>query len=235
MAARDIFGIEVEEGNFTRYAVELQVIDQMSGGIPKSPDTIKVWLKSRLELGDRALVEMTREIAEQMEEDTGTRPSADVLLDEVVAKEGAGNGFLRVDGILQYEGRCLKAGLKEWSNIAYPGVDFPGKPKSIKKGLMRYMNERVFVPQRNISLGVDAPSRTETRVKHLMTPQGPRSALNVVDVIDKPTLSFDLDVLDDFIEKRVWARIWEIGEEIGIGADRARGEGRFELVRFEKV
>ena len=235
MAARDIFGIEVEEGNFVRYAVELQILDQMSGGVPKSPDTIKQWLKSRLELGDRALVEMTREIAEQMEEDTGTRPSADELLDEVVAKEGAGNGFVRVNGILQWEGRCMKAALKEAANIAYPGVEFPGKPKGIKKGLMRYLNERVFVPERYISLGVPEATRTETRVKHLMTPQGPRSALNVVDVVEKPLLSFHIDVLDDFIERKVWGRLWEILEEIGVDADRARGEGRFELVRFEKV
>lgn len=229
----------------TCYAVEVQISEQIVGGIPKDPDTIMAWLRSRLEMEDRVLIEMAEEVAAQMQESSGERPDADELLAGVAREFEGGNGFKSVDGMLVYEGRCVKAGLKEAANIAYPGTEFPGKSKIagksatgkdvFKKGLKNTLAERVFVPEQYISLGVAEPSRTEQRIKHIVTPQGPRSAINVVDVVDHPRLSFHVNVVDDFLPDEVWGRIWSVLEEIGFGSDRARSDGKFTLERWERI
>lgn len=236
MSARDVFS-RAGDDSFTRYAVELQVTNQLVGGIPKNPDMIRSWVKSRLDLGDRELVELTNETALAVQSDEGearTLPT-DELLDRVAEQIEGGNTFKRVDGMLIYEGRCAKSMLREAANVAYPGRDWPGKPAGIRKGLMRFFVERVFVEQDAISLGVTEPSWTEQRIKHVITAAGPRSAINVVDLVDKPRLEFTVAVLDDCLTSTVWRKIWESGEHIGIGADRARGDGRFTLERWEKI
>lgn len=95
--------------HFTLYRAELQVRGYIVGGVPKDKETIKAWLKARLEMDDRALVELTEQTAAQMQEETGVRPGADQLLDEVSAQYAKGNGFKRIEGQLVYEGRCAKA------------------------------------------------------------------------------------------------------------------------------
>ena len=233
MAANDVFSDAKDEA-FTRYEVELVVRDKLIGGVPKDADTIKKWLESRLDLGERAVIELAEEAAEQMSE-SGGRPSASELLDAVARKTEGGNGFKIIDGQLVYEGRCMKAALKEASNVAFPGTDWPGKPKTLRKGLMRALAERVFIEQNYIPLGVSSPSGTEQRIKHVMTPQGPRSAINVVDYVEQPKLSFVVAVLDDFLPREAWRRLWQIAEEIGIGADRARSDGKFDLLKWERL
>jgi hypothetical protein len=239
VTARNIFADALKASadgtNFARYHVEIQCIDLLVGGIPKDPDTITKWLESRLEMGDAALIELANETIAMMVEATGNEPKTEEILDALAAKVGTGNGFKNLDGGLVFEGRCLKAMLKEAANTAYPGVDYPGKPAGLKKGLMRTLAERVFVEELYVPLGVNKPSRTEQRIKHIMTPQGPRSAINVVDVIDKPRLAFTVRVLDDFIVPEAWGRIWEEAEYIGVGADRARSDGRFELEVWEQI
>lgn len=234
MSAANIFP---GAGIFTRYAVELQVVNRLTGGVPKDPDVIKGWLKTRLEMEDAALIELAQETYEQVRTDD-REPSTDELADAITGEYASGNGFKRINGELVYEGRCMKAAFKEAANIAYPGTDFPGKAaigKAFRKGLMNTLTERVFVVEEFIPLGVDVPTVTEQRVKHVRTPQGPRSAIGVVDFVEKPLLRFHVDVLDDFVKDEVWGRLWQALEQNGIGADRARGDGVCELIRWERV
>lgn len=242
MSALDIFkdaGVKVDSA-VTTYQVELQVHNLMVGGVPASPNVIRKWLQSRLEVGDAALQEMLeRTLKERFKDQTPTLDEqAEALMED---PDGPSiNGFKRdsVTGELVYEGRCMKAALKEFANSAYPGTDWPGKTKvaaGFRKGLMNTLAERVFVPDTFIGLGVKEPDRVEERIKHVMTPQGPKSAINRVEVVEHPRLSFTVRVHDDFLPQEAWARIWERGEDIGIGADRGRSDGQFELVKWEKV
>lgn len=235
MSARDIFGSK-GASSFTRYNVELQVHDKLIGGIPKDPDTIRKWLESRIAQGaDLALQQTVEETVAAMTTDEGEQPSFGDVLDEVARQTEGGNGFKSSNGELVYEGRCMKSALKEAANVAYPGTNWPGKPAGIKKGLMRYLAERVFVEDQYIGLGVENPSGTEQRIKHIMTAQGPRTAINVVDFVEQPKLTFVVSVLDDFLPAEAWARIWQTAEQIGIGADRARSDGKFELVAWDRL
>lgn len=240
MTAREIFADALKLSNFALYEVEIQCIDKLVGGVPKDPDTIKKWLAARMEMGEANLIELAEETIAMMLDANKAEPTTDEILDVLVSKVGSGNGFKSnpniANGQLLFEGRCLKSMLKEACNVAYPGIEFPGKPVGLKKGLMRAMNERVFVEELYIPLGVWEPDiPNEQRIKHIMTPQGPRSAINVVDIVTNPNLVFHVRVQDDFMTRETWARVWEIAENIGIGADRARSDGRFELVRFDLI
>jgi len=132
----------------------------------------------------------------------------------------------------------MKAAIKEWANSAYPGTDWPGKTdvaKGFRKGLKSTLEERVFVSEIYIGLGVTEPTGVEERIKHVITPQGPRSSINRVEYVYQPTLEFTLLVRDDFLPLEAWSRIWQAGEQIGIGSDRARSDGRFELLAFDRL
>jgi len=236
MSAVDIFGCT---SCITRYRVRIQVTDKLVGGVPSSPSIIKGWLQSRMDIKDRALQELVD--ATLQERFSDRQPTADELADAVMQVGDANvNGFKRIPGTgeLAYEGRCMKAALKEWANSAYPGARWPSQKKvdaSFRKGLKSALAERVFVEETLIGLGVSAPSAIEERIKHVSTPQGPRSSITRVEVVDRPALEFTLQVRDDFLSPEEWGRIWEVGELIGIGADRARSDGRFTLELWERI
>jgi hypothetical protein len=164
-------------------------------------------------------------------------------MEEIARAYEGGNGFKSVDRgdgvmVLVYEGRCMKAALKEAMNICYPGVDFPSKKNiapAYRKGLKSTGAERIFVPEDYISLDVTEASETEQRIKHVTTPRGPRSAINVVDLVTRPLLRFHVDVWEDFLGLEEWGKIWALIESNGIGADRARSDGKCELMRWEPV
>lgn len=245
MGATSIFGTS---SSVARYRVRLQVLDKIVGGVPSSESVIKGWLKSRMELGDRHLQELTQKTLE--ERFPNRQPSADELADALLDSDAAPsiNGFKRIPdtGELAYEGRCMKAAIKEWANSAYPGVDWDGKtaqdteigrplPKGFRKGLMATLAERVHVVDLYIGLGVKEPTAVEERIKHVMTPQGPRSSINRVEYVQSPLIEFELKVHDDFLKPEAWGRIWERGEDIGIGSDRGRSDGKFELLAWERI
>ena len=71
LSAKDIFGTDI----YTYYHAELQVRERMTGGIPKDMKTLVSWLKSRLDLGDRQLIEMAEEISAAIEGRDGKRPT----------------------------------------------------------------------------------------------------------------------------------------------------------------
>lgn len=237
MSAVDIFGIT---SHVTTYQVRLQVLDKLVGGVPSQESVIKGWLKARMELGDRDLQELTEQTLKERFPDR--QPSADELAEALLDSEAAPsvNGFKRIPGTgeLAYETRCMKAAIKEFANSAYPGVDWPSKKKvapGFRKGLMSALEERVFVTGVYIGLGVKEPTGVEERIKHVMTAQGPRSSINRVEYVDQPLLEFELRAHDNFLSMEEWGRLWERGEDIGIGADRGRSDGKFEILAFEKV
>lgn len=234
MSAADIFGAAATK-NETTYRATLQFKHLIVGGIPSDKSVIEGWIRSRMDLGDAAISEL---VSQTVTERGVMTP--DEAIEVVMASDLAPsvNGFKRnEDGQLCIEGRIVKAGLKEWANSAYPGTKFPGKTsiEGLRKGLMRYLAEAVTVEEILIPLGVTAPTVIEERIKHVMTPQGPRSSINRVEVVERPRISFTIRVRDDFIPEEAWARIWTVGEGIGLGSDRGRSDGQFDLVEWVKV
>lgn len=244
MSARQLFGVQDE---YTRYTVGLQVRELLTGGVPGDPSVIRKWLESRLDVTEQLLQEIFEETVRAVDVPVTMEEKVDAVMKSPQAPSA--NQFKRLDtGELAYEGRCLKAALKEWANSAYPGADWDGKKgaKGVapRKGLLSTLAERVFVDPPLIGLGVkvgevsnipgDGRAWVEERVKHPMTPKGPISAINRVEVVHRPYLEAVIAVRDDFLPHATWARIWQTGEEIGIGADRGRSDGRFTLERWER-
>jgi hypothetical protein len=234
VSAADIFGAAATK-NETTYRATLQFKHLIVGGIPSDKSVIEGWIRSRMDLGDAAVAEL---VAVTTAERGVMTP--DEAIEVVMASDLAPsvNGFKRdADGQLCIEGRIVKAGLKEWANSAYPGTKFPGKTniEGLRKGLMRYLAEAVTVEEILIPLGVTTPTVIEERIKHVMTPQGPRSSINRVEVVERPRISFTIRVRDDFIPEEAWARIWTVGEGIGLGSDRGRSDGQFDLAEWVKV
>jgi hypothetical protein len=133
----------------------------------------------------------------------------------------------------------MKGGFKEAANACYPGIrKWPGQPgEGMRKGLASYFVERVEVVERYLPLGRTKPDiEGEQRIKHVTVPgQGKRSAINVVDVVEDVKLTATVRVLDDCIAPQLWQELWEYIELGGLGADRARGDGRCELLSWQKV
>jgi len=235
VSAADIFG-KAAAGTYTTYRATLDFKHLIVGGIPSDRSVIEGWIRSRMELGDAAIADLVA----QTVEDRGVL-SPDEAVAAVMESELAPsvNGFKRHPdtGELCIEGRIVKAALKEWANSAYPGTKFPGKVKveGLRKGLMRYLAEAVIVDDLLIGLGVDEPDRIEERVKHVSTPQGPRSTITRVEVVERPMITFTLRVRDDFLPVDAWARIWSVGEGIGLGADRGRSDGQFNLAEWTRL
>lgn len=240
MSAADIFGIET--GFYTFYDVTVQVRDRLVGGVPSEPSVIRSWLESRLQLGDPRLEELFEATVAARDEVM----TVDQKLDALMSQPGAVsiNGFKRrlPGGELIFEGRCVKSMLKEAANSVYPGIEWDGKKNgntvkpgiAPKKGLKSTLAESVTVVEDMIGLGVKEPSRIEERIKHIMGPQGPRSAINRVEVVDAPRLEFTVKIRADFLTVQAWSKIWQAAEEIGLGADRARSDGRFDLTGWQR-
>lgn len=229
----DLFG-PADSDLFTTYRGTLQVLNRLTGGIPKDPNTIKKWIESRIEGGnDAALAEIMAETIEAMGEEATTPALAEAMAKRV----SSGNGFKRVDGVLTYESRCLKAALKEAANVLYPNVtDYPGKRAGSRKGLKSVVAETIFVGPEFLSLGVSEPDVVgDQRLKHITGPKGPQSTIAVVDLVIKPRIEFEVRVLNDWVPPKLWRSLWEYIGQDGIGSDRARGDGQNEIVSWEKV
>ncbi len=233
MAASDIFPAAAQ--TYTRYRATLRFKHLIVGGIPSDKSVIEGWVRSRMDLGDAAISELVDRTVEERGVLTPDEAIEAVMQSELAPSV---NGFKRDDnGQLCIEGRIVKAALKEWMNSAYPGTKFPGKTKieGLRKGLMKYAAEAVRVDDLLIGLGVKEPTAIEERIKHVMTPQGPRSSINRVEVVEQPEVTFTISVRDDFIPEDACARIWSVGEAIGLGSDRGRSDGQFELTEWQRL
>jgi hypothetical protein len=172
----------------------------------------------------------------------GQEPTAAELTEAVAQKAVQGNGFKRLDGQLVWESRCLKAAHKEAASVLYPGGGLPPGAKEpvsgsrARKGLRSFVEERVEIAERYLPLGRTEPDISgEQRIKHISGAQGKLSTINAVDIVTDVTITATLLVLDDCLSPSLWCELWQYVERGGVGADRARGDGRAELVAWERL
>lgn len=153
------------------------------------------------------------------------------------------------------EGRQLKAAFKESANIlrdlliktetkgAKGEAKGDAKGEAKTNGRSRFVNlksklaERLYVEGEKVYLTrdgkpIEKPDGSEQKAIHVITAQGPRSALKVIDYVAAPAqLSFviryvndgviDRDLVDTLLEHMSWN---------GIGSDRSQGNGMFNVV-----
>jgi hypothetical protein len=232
---------------FTVYRVELSFEDRIMGGIPRDPKVIEGWLKSKAGITDKR--ELAQVVGRTMAENGNEHSALDEIVksfqdmdaDEVYnlidkASEGMAsqqhlNGFKRDEHGLYIEDRQVKAMLKESTNILFAGERW-GKTK---KGPRSFVAERIYVRPGRIHLNTNEPDGIELVVGHVSDKMGKRSTLTYHEYVERPVISFDLEVLRDEITLEQWAELWTHAERNGLGALRSQSYGRFDVTGWERV
>lgn len=194
-----------EKSIWKMYDVELRIRDKLLGGVPKNPEVVKAWIDSRAKDLDRAAKDLAVE---------------DTLENIGLSEEKAWCGFKTSpdpENVPYIEERHIKAVLKEASSVL--GMRYKA---TIAKG--------VFVKPEKIPL----PNEISTmeRVIHVSVPTGKRSALKKNDFVIKPKLAFKL-MVSAKIPFSDFKKMFEAGGEIGLGADRTMGYGKFDYTITE--
>jgi len=214
--ALDIPGYSLPEEDamqdlYKKYAVSAQFRGQVLGGIPKVKGLIEPWLCSKgLSGRDLQTVAQTTAI-------------------EVQAKQGEDleirnwTGFKKDREGLFIEERQIKALLKEAAYVLRLSR-IAGFKDSISHG--------VFVKPEKIRLlragkPLHEPDGYVERPIHVLTRQGPRTSVVRQDFVLKPHSSFDLVVASPLVRFDDLQRLLRLGEEIGLGASRSQGFGKF--------
>ena len=201
-----------------RFAGSIHVTE-MAGGIPTDPHVAEGWLKSKIADKDDLIRDM---VAETMLERGVTADEAAKLVD--IHKHL--NGFKRDEHGLYYEGRQLKAALKEAASIRFPGQ----KWGSTRKGTLSFFPEHIFVVEDRLHLGVVEPTRINQRF--VSTWRG--TGIQYEEVVEDA--KFDFTIISDFdFKAEEWALLWLTAEQMGVGASRSQGFGRFVVTRWERL
>jgi len=242
---------------FIRYHARLRFRDRIAGGTPSSPKLIEGWLRSKMGLTQEAeirelTIQTLRELGLEDELFDADDPEAvrfETLAQasEAIAKKSNTTMFKRdIDG-LYIEQRAVKAMLKETVNVLYAG-DRWRRPDLARvnaktgrteapagKGPRNATAEWVFVKPDHIPLGVMEPSGIDLAIGHVNGPQGPRSTLEYYEYVEQATVEFDVEVLKDRVDGKLWPEIWRYSQESGLGAKRSQGMGTFDILAWDRV
>jgi len=216
-----------EESMYDFYRVKLKAVE-LVGGTPKDPEMIKGWLGATC----KAMAQEERaKIVEAKVE-----AMAQVVEEEV---EATGTTFLSDPELgLYIEGRQLKAMLKEAANIMRSTV--PSKKKDGERGIANLkskMADHVFVDEYRVFLNRQKVDKTIQRPIHIEDgPRGPRSAIKVSDIVENVELEFTIRRLrhGEVPEAALYLCL-HYCENLGLGADRSQGFGKFKVLDVQKL
>jgi len=199
--------------------VRIRFRDRVLGGIPKAKELLVPWLKSRGIPSDAA-----KELAEEIEEEVEAVSAEDI-------ETAAWTTFKRDKEGIYLEERQVKALLKEAAFVL--GLTKKARFRdSISHGL--------FVKPEQIHLRregefVKQPDGSIESAIHVMTRRGPRSALKRCDYVEKGEAEFEVWVAAPVVTGKDLERLFTLGQEIGLGASRSQGYGKFTLVKFQPI
>ena len=231
-ATAAMFAARREQLN-SRWQVTLQFAARVIGGIPavglegadqdKERNILTCWIKKNLldatEEDVAEKVEQTLEEAyKNQEEQSSTTFKADA--------EG-----------LYLEGRQVKAMFKEAGGRLGLGKAVAGKRPSLKQDL----HEALHVDEDCIRLMRDGgpvlqPDGYEVRPIHVMGPQGPRTSIKRCAYVEGAQVTFTVRILNVVtLSEEHLVDILAFAQDLGLGADRSQGNGKFAVVGFERI
>lgn len=204
---------------FKTYKVTLNFTSWFAAGIPKNPDLLETYLQVKGHGPESADPLDAGELAEEIAEPSTDKWSVGFKGDK--------------DGIY-YEGRCVKAHLKDCANVLQKTLEI--------KALKSKLADRVTVQPERIRLLRNGATIEKADGNYqlpitVMTRQGPRTSIKQVDYVDSPEMRFTLVVLaDKVITEDTLRAIFEYGGTIkGMGQDRGLSMGRFHLVELKEI
>lgn len=214
----------LEKARKSRYdRISYQVlVHHLVGGVPNDPKVAAGWLKKNLGADNEALIQ---EMVAQTMAERGVE--MDAALEEVTQTIKL-NGFKRdPERGLYIEGRQIKAAIKEAASVAW------GKRQDwgpTRKGTHAFWAEHVFVEEDRVYLGTDKPSGVQQSFTH--TWRG--NSISYEEYVEDVKLSFTiLTDASKAISPKDWAEMWATAENLGLGAKRSQGFGKFIVVAWD--
>lgn len=210
---------------YDTWRVKLVFREKLCGGIPRNAETIKSWVESKTGFKDEKAEEMTKEAIEAMKEQL---------------TESSWNGFKQdVAHGLYIEPRQVKAMLRESCTTLGIFKKQRGSKQIYQhglevKGVQHEQPSRIYLDRLK-------PDGQDEGPIHIMTAQGPRSALKRLDYVEKAVIEFDLWRYKTHanetrhISHDNFVRILTFAQENGLGADRSQGHGKFDIIEFQQV
>lgn len=214
-------------------------VGTLVGGIPSDPNVARGWLETKVK-GVTTDEQISRLVAETM---TDRGVSADEALD-IVNKLKNLNGFKRTpEGQLYYEGRQLKAALREAVSVAVSvgKIEMRGWGNT-KKWITGFFPEHVFILEEKLPLytygddgddGDLAPVKEPTSVLQQFVHTRHGSSIQYQEYVEKAVFSFTV-VTDHPFSDNDWAMIWTTGQMNGLGASRSQGYGTYKVTQWTK-
>ncbi len=207
---------------WNRYEVELRMTGYFAASLPRTREEIEKMLLNRIPTKIPEDFIPLDVLADEVAEKVGTTEETE----EEEVKYGWATFPWNDDG-LYYEGRCVRGHLKDCANQVKDVI----KPEV--RALKAKVANKVYVMTDIIPLMVNGAqvkeiTGTVQRFVQVMTRQGPRSTIKYVDYLEKPVLTFRLNVLDDgIITSDILNFIFEYGGIHGMGQERSQGWGRY--------
>lgn len=218
---------------YDKYDVTIKIRERICGGVPRNKSLIEAWVKAGTGHDDATTKAQVEEITSEM-------------VDEVA--ESSWIGFIRDAKLgLVVETRCVKAMLRECFTVLRVfsqkrgSKDIYQHALEVKPVTVNEDGTFTVTPGTRLPLGREKPDGTDEKPIHVMTPQGPRTALKRVDYVTGAVISFRLWVLEtEPAEKRRITeddvvRVLTLAQEDGLGADRSQQQGKFDVVHFKRV
>lgn len=254
-----------------RFEGRIRILNEIHGGIPSDIVTIENWLKTRVDAGNSQLYaeEMAKAVQEIWEERgkqgaplvPPTEAEAEKVTGEAikkVAKSVGASGFKRGlpkdgdnNGRLFYEGRCLKAAIKEGISVAYAAgkvLNTEKKDKANPKGknswgktnkqIGAFSAEHIQVAEDKLWLfhededGNMVPTMDPTGINTHPVHLYNGNALSQEEYVIGA--EFDFSVITDWeFNDEFWAMIWLTAQLQGLGSSRSMGYGRYEVIQWD--
>jgi len=217
-----------------KYEVELQMTGYFAASIPRAREDIEKMLEHRMPAKPPEDFIPLDKLADEVAEKVGATEEGEEEAEEEEVKYGWAT-FCRNEEGLYYEGRCVRGHIKDCATQIKNLLDPP------VKALKSKVANKVYVMTDVIPLMVDGVQAKEIegtvqRFVQVMTRHGPRSTIKYIDYLEKPTLKFLLNVLDDgIITREILDSIFEYGSIHGLGQERSQGWGRYTFTITEVV
>lgn len=220
--ARDLYDV---------YLVEALIRGKICGGKPKSASLLEDHIRRTTGHDD----ELTKQQIELAKQYGNTEEVMAEIADEKI--ERSSTGFLSDENGLYIDTYQLKAMFKQSASM----LGIYKKKRGSKQICAEGAEVKGLIKEDRVYLGKSKPDGTDENIVHAMTPKGQISGIKHVDYVTGCTIAFEIWVLrtaaqetrhvseDDVIH------ILTFAQENGVGADRARGHGKFNVSKFQRI
>ena len=233
------------------FHVAIQFKDRVVGGIPavnvSDDDETPEGEKKRQKTRDLMDAWLNKNLADKLSEEE-IAAIAEKTFDEAYqdAEAQASTTFKADDIGLYLEGRQVKALLKEaGSRMGYGKAVAKGDAKNpnpnARPSLKQDLHEALHVDEDTCYLFRDGavvtqPDGYDVRPIHVITAQGPRTSIKKSAFVTGAQLHFTVRILKSCgVDEGVLVSILAFGQDLGLGADRSQGNGKFEVVEFDRL